>query len=447
MALLLVAALLSGCGVKENDDPKQTPGTKQAKAAEVAAELPELPAYPSEEDFTLKDGSIDYNKFGMAMNEWSESMRARRKEAGDAAKLLTSFYEKTLPIFLGAEDGANKVYSPFNVYLALAMLAEITSGETQAQILAVLGADDVETVREAAKLLWLSNYSSGDGFTCLLANSLWLNENINFNEDVLLTLAKEHFASSYSGKCGSEEMNKKLQTWLDENTGGLLKEQAQGVELSPETVIALASTIYYKATWTNKFEKSFNEQRTFYAAAEEIAEFMQTTEQMIYAKGENFTMVALPMVEGGYMYLLLPEEGTTPESLFANEEAMEAIRKGQTGEWARVHLVLPKFDVASSMDLVDGLSKLGMTDVFGDEGDFTALTEDTDVYVSGIQHAGRVKIDEEGVEAAAFTVIKAEGNAALVDEPIEVVLDRPFGFVIAGLDGTELFAGVVNSVK
>ena len=42
---------------------------------------------------------------------------------------------------------------------------------------------------------------------------------------------------------------------------------------------------------------------TFYAAAEEIAEFMQTTEQMIYAKGENFTMVALPMVGAVAMQL------------------------------------------------------------------------------------------------------------------------------------------------
>ena len=449
-AILLAVSMFAGCAAKGGEEPKEpsAPGAKKAKAAEIPAEIPDLPACPSEQDYVGQDGHLNYEEYEDALSKWYESMRARRADASDAAKLLTSFYEKTLPVFLGNENGENKVYSPLNVYLALAMLAEITDGETRAQLLAVLGSDDLETVREAAKLLWLSNYTSGDTVTCLLANSLWLNETVDFNEETLKTLATEHFASSFSGKCGSDEMNEKLRAWLDENTGGLLKEAVKGVEITPDTVIALASTIYFKGTWSNEFMKEATAERTFYAAAEETAEFMTQTEQMIYARGKNFTMVGLPMKEGGYMYLLLPDEGITPESLFADEEAMAAVREGQKGGWTRVRLVVPKFDVSSDMDLVEGFKELGVTDVFDvGKADFSPLSEDAqeDTAVTSIKHSCRVKTDEEGIEGAAFTLIMVDGAVMVPADPIEVVYDRPFGFVVAGTDGTMLFAGVVNS--
>ena len=91
--------------------------------------------------------------------------------------------------------------------------------------------------------------------------------------------------------------------------------------------------------------------------------------------------------------------------------------------------------------------ELGVTDVFDpDVSDFTPMTTDTDVpiYVSEATHAARVKIDEEGVEAAAFTVLDAPTSMAPSDEEIYFTLDRPFLFAISSQDGLPLFAGVVN---
>ena len=42
--------------------------------------------------------------------------------------------------------------------------------------------------------------------------------------ETLETLAEYYYASSYSGTMGSMEYNKMLQDWLNEQTGGLLKE-------------------------------------------------------------------------------------------------------------------------------------------------------------------------------------------------------------------------------
>ena len=73
------------------------------------------------------------------------------------------------------------------------------------------------------------------------------------------------------------------------------------------------------------------------------------------------------------------------------------------------------------------------------------MTRDADeVYVSQARHAARVVIDEEGVTAAAYTVMAASGSSMPPDEEIDFVLDRPFLFVLTGTDGVPLFVGVVN---
>ena len=56
-----------------------------------------------------------------------------------------------------------------------------------------------------------------------------------------------------------------------------------------------------------------------------------------------------------------------------------------------------------------------------------------------------MKIDEEGVQAAAYTVITGAGSAMPPDEEVDFVLDRPFAFVVTLSDKLPLFAGVVNN--
>jgi len=68
--------------------------------------------------------------------------------------------------------------------------------------------------------------------------------------------------------------------------------------------------------------------------------------------------------------------------------------------------------------------------------------------VSAVKHAARVKVDEEGCEAAAFTAISVECTAAMPEQlPIvEMELDRPFSFLITGASGLPLFLGTVNTM-
>ena len=63
-------------------------------------------------------------------------------------------------------------------------------------------------------------------------------------------------------------------------------------------------------------------------------------------------------------------------------------------------------------------------------------------------HAARTAIDEEGVTAAAYTLISIEATSAAVPEDeIDFVLDRPFLFAVTGSDGLPLFTGIVNEPR
>ena len=68
-------------------------------------------------------------------------------------------------------------------------------------------------------------------------------------------------------------------------------------------------------------------------------------------------------------------------------------------------------------------------------------------FVSGADQKAFVGIDEEGVEAAAATAIVGSDPAA-APTPIEVVVDRPFQFLIVDTAlSLPLFVGAVTSIE
>ena len=169
---------------------------------------------------------------------------------------MQEFYLETIPEFLQGAEGKNRIYSPLNVYMALAMLAETTAGETQKQILDVLHTDTIESLRDKAKTLWNANYCDDGTVTSLLASSVWLSDSVQYKKEVLETLADTYYASSFSGEMGSEQFDKSLQEWLNAQTGDLLKEQSSKLGFDPITVFALATTVNFQAKWMDEFNPS-----------------------------------------------------------------------------------------------------------------------------------------------------------------------------------------------
>ena len=445
--VLIFPAVLAGC----TNTPAAGKDSEELNAMAVSSAVyPEMAPYPNEMSYVKRNGDVD-DAFYDAYDAWWEDIRTQRNQPEGYADGLEKFFAYSIRQFLSDSRGQNRVYSPLNVYMALGMMAEVTGGESRGQVLALLGYDDIQALRTQAHEIWNANYRNDGAATMILASSLWLNEDVNFIESTLDSLAENYYASSYQGTMGSPEFNRALQTWLNEQTGGLLQEQASNIELDDETIMALATTVNFHAKWHNEFSQSRTEEGVFHAVDGDInCDFMHQGGARNYYWGEQFSAVSQSFEGDGAMWFILPDEGVSVEQLLQDQQAMDFLVTNQY-EWEDnkylvVNLSVPKFDVVSDIDLSSGLKALGVTDVFDPAiSDFSPMTADTEeIFLSQATHAARVMIDEEGCTAVAYTVMANAGAAMPPDEEIDFTLDRPFLFIITGTGNLPLFMGIVN---
>lgn len=387
--------------------------------------------------------TADYPKY-----EW----KYRAEEMDAAMESLQDFFAASMSQSLSGAAGENQAYSPINLYMALSLAAELTGGDSQQQILELLAADSIEALRTQAGEVWNACYLDSGNKT-LLANSLWLDKELDYSQSVMDTLADSYYTSVYQADLGSSSANKAISSWLDGQTGSFLKKQTQNISLDPETVLALYSTVYYQAKWSDyaEFSARNNTDGIFHAPGGDVDVTFMNKKQMQsnYYWGESFGAVSLGLKDGSQMWLILPDEDKTVEDVLASEEYARLV----LGDWDEedskylfVNLSLPKFDIRAANDLKEDLRVLGITDVFDPQiADFSAsVSGNVPVVFTNVNQATRVAIDEKGVTAASYIEIPGAGAAQPPEEEIDFILDRPFLFVIANRYELPLFAGVVN---
>lgn len=437
--------------VLDDDEPEAHWNDKDAPTTPIAGEIvkavyPETVPFPLESDYMGENNSFD--AYFEAYGKWMDANTARPRLDADEIRTLYPFFKDSVKQFLNGTE--NRVCSPLNIYMALAMLSGLTAGNSQGQILKLLGAKSPEALSEQANRIWNALYTDDGVSSTLLGSSLWLNEKVRFNADTLKKVAENFYASSYAGKMGSPEFDASLQAWLNEQTRGLLAQQAGDVKMSAETILALATTIYFKAKWDDEFSEYSTRPETFHAVyGDRQAPFMHQTFRDAHYVGDGFTAVYKELRDSG-MWLILPDKGKSPADLLNNGAAMDFLSdpgKYSKRTEAEIVLSLPKFDVTSDLDLIDGLQALGVTDIFKmSAADFSPMTTSRDdITIGQAKHAARVKIDEEGCEAAAFTVMMAVGTAMPEPLPqVQFTLDRPFLFAVTASGGVPLFVGAVQ---
>lgn len=402
-------------------------------------EYPEMAPRPSD----------PYDYSSPAYQRWNNSLRAQYDQPKGYASSLKPFFRELIPLVLTETDG-NAVCSPLNIYMALAMLAETAGGDSRQQVLDLLGAGSIEDSQTQAGHVWNAHYRSDGTTASLLANSLWLNEDYYYNVFTANTLADRYYASVYQGDLGSAEMNEALRSWLSEQTQGLLDNYINNISMDRDTALALASTVFFRARWQDTFLQQNNTEGIFHSPGGDVpATFMrQTFSHGPYYYGEDYSMVQLDLEFSGGMWVILPDEGCTPQDILDSGYALDAILDPGKRQSSRcmVHVSLPKFDISAETDLKEALTALGLGDLFDSTtADFTGIMpEEEQAYLGKASHATRVSIDEEGITAAAYTVMGYDGAAPPPEEEVYFTLDRPFIFVITSADGLPLFTGVVN---
>ena len=342
-----------------NERPEARYAIREAGAIDVLV---------SPNQFSMEEAVYDNPAFEEAFTTWFDAKEALEHAQTPFSEEVLHFSLNSARVFLDENGQENPVYSPVCLWFCLSVLADLSSGDGQAQVLSLLGADspEVQSQRvEAARraLCW------DDGSTaCLPGASLWLNEGIEITPDALDVLADAHGASVFRGPMGDGDYDNALQSWLNRGTRGLLANQVSELGFDSQTQICAATTLYLKANWGDAFDSAATAEGVFHGAdGDSFADFMHASPYGEVYAGEHFRAVILSLRERGRAFFLLPDEETAPRALLEDEEVARFLAVGWGWENRRegtVNLTLPKLDCTTSMPLCQGLQALGVTDLF-----------------------------------------------------------------------------------
>ena len=342
------------------------------------------------------------------------------------------------------EDGLS-VVSPVNIYTCMSLLAQTAAGNTQKQMLDALGASDADDLAEKTKNIISSFYRDEEFMKTFSGNSLWLDDRLNVKEDCVNKLKKEYGAKIGEGSFKDQKFIDEMTKWLSDQTGGLLDGKIN-IEADDDTRAMLLSTLYLSARWRDEFYYDSSDKTRFNDNV--YCNYMKNTENGRVYFGDNFTAYRKDMLDyKGAVWFFLPNEDSTVYDVIKSrpiEYIFNGEKKVKNG--LEVHLTVPEFDVYSDGNLNGALSACGITEAFSETASFLPLSDDP-LLIDAVSHAARVKVNWEGVEAAAYTgVTYAAAAADPQEEPEKYYFDlyRTFLFVITDRNDVPLFAGTVG---
>jgi len=408
-------------------------------------EVAEYNDYVSEPD----EKDEDYLEKIDTYRKYKESTKYVIKE--DSA--LDKFIDKTIEGVLVSDKKDNILYSPLNVYLALSILAETTANDCQKELLDLLEVKSIEELENEAKKVWISVYKKDTDVITTLGSSIWLRNELKYNGDLLKKLKETFFCSSFSGVMGSEKYNEEFRKWINENTNYLLSEQVKELSFDKDTMFTIITTIYYKNSFNEAFNKAFNIEDDFYLSDQKVAKvtyMVKTYDSHIVYSGKKYTSVLIYTKDNGALKIILPNDGYSVNDLLKDKDTKNFIRHTDKAEQKNSYYLrvqVPKFDCESKTSLIDVLQNLGVNKIFNPlESDFSNLVNREGLIVDKIIHGVRVKVDENGIEGAAYTYISNKCTSTgeqLKKYSFDVT--KPFIFTVMNSDETILFMGVVNN--
>ena len=393
--------------------------------------------------------NIRKTSFGILM--CFAGLTALAASPSDREKLATAntgFAFDLLKQITREQPGTNVFISPFSVSTALQMTGNGAAGETKAEMQRVLKTAGLPagTLNSVCKDLNQS-LNSQPSVTLNLANAIWYKKEIRLKPE-FVSVNQQFFQAELGGVDFSKpESAQTINQWADTSTRGKIKQVVQW-PFDPLTRVILANAIYFKGKWDRQFDKSKTQPHVFHLSGggEKQAPTMWQHGDFSYQEGGGFQAVRLPYAGGRLqMYLFLPATNSTPAKLLADFNG-EAWRDKILPQFEKHKgtLALLRFKMEYAVVLNDPLKALGMKQAFAKTANFSAMAGEP-LYVSEVKQNSFVDVNEEGTEAAAVTTVHMQATGRpLPEKMFEMIVDRPFLFVIAD-DQTKsiLFMGVI----
>ncbi|KAM6298922.1 ovalbumin-like [Aegotheles albertisi] len=224
-----------------------------------------------------------------------------------------------------------------------------------------------------------------------------------------LQCAKELYKGgieSISFQTDADQARQLINSWVESQTSGMIKNILQPSSVDPQTVMVLVNAISFKGMW----EKAFKVEDTLMTATFRMTEQESKPVQMMYQVGsfkmavmapEKMKILELPYASGQMsMLIMLPDDVSglqQIEAAMTPEKLMEWTSSSAMEE-RKMKVYIPRMKMEEKYNLTSVLMALGITDLFSSSANLSGISSAESLKMSGAVHEALVEIDEAGKE-------------------------------------------------
>ena len=358
------------------------------------------------------------------------------------------------------QSGKSFIFSPLSITYVLGMINDAAKGETEKELEQTLGFHEggIQAVNDYCKKLIDGLPKVDEKVTLNIANAIFVNKNITLKEQFQQDMQTYYNAKAEALDFKAPETLNHINNWCKEKTNDMIPTILD--EVDPLVLSYLLSAIYFKADWASKFDLKNTREETFTTESGNTQLPMMHQNVLIqYAKNSIYSSVMIPYGNGKWnMIVMLPEEGKTTDDIISDlaSYGLSMIgfcsTMGDTFLPYEVDLKLPRYETESDTDsigdegLIGPLMKMGIKRVFMDGLAEIPNMCGASVYIDMMRQKAKIKVNEEGSEAAAVTVasvtFSASGGGTYEYPKATFHANRPFVYCIREeSSGVILFVG------
>lgn len=340
------------------------------------------------------------------------------------------------------QEGKSFMVSPLSLNLALGMLLESAPQcEDADKVMDMLGYPEGsrEEIREFADLMMERLPQMDKKTTVSLANlAVTDSDKGKINPDFAQSARTYYHALTESMSFSNPgKVAERVNDWAYERTEKMIREVVRESDVKDWTFL-LANALYFKGKWMGPFEKGKTGDEMFHSGSgvDVKVKMMKKSDKIDYGENKTCQAVNLPYGNGAFsMQVYLPKAGIDVEGLLYSPENITSL----PFSLHEVDLWLPRFSIEKKVDLKDILESMSGGAIL--RCPYYVL--DVPSALSAAFQVASIKVDEEGTEAAAVTVVGGKLTAAPSGEKAVFHADRPFVFTITETSTQAvLFAGV-----
>lgn len=356
----------------------------------------------------------------------------------------------------------NLIASPLSLIYNLGMLVNVSSNKFKENILNYfnLSKDKFDKYLNEIYNLFLKDlYNSNNQLLTksYISNSIWLEQSYEYNDEILKDLATIYYAYSYkvNNFDNVDKTNQLVNKFIKDQTNNLIDVDPQ---IEKDTIFSLLSILYLKDLWNSYgIDLSYSDELFTFKNKDNSKKrinllvgsynpgkiYETSTYEMFYTSSNKYQIK-----------FILPKENYDIETIF-NESVIKEVSlfndyityDENLDVFYASRILFPAFEVSNTNQIENLLKNIGI---------YSATIVDTHEFVlnSSILNAirtiqsSKLKVDKIGIEGASVTITNIDATSPEPYETIydELIIDRPFGFIIQDNNGLVVFGGIINNI-